>query len=385
MRKANGLRCIQLNQNLLILFVVSSLGCSDPSTLPFDLPSNFPPPRQPLTNVATPAKIELGRHLFYEKRLSRNHSQACSSCHLQALAFTDGKTVSVGSTGQKHPRNSPTLTNAAYNATFTWANPHLTELETQILVPLFGDAPVELGATSTSPPDEILADPAYAVLFQTAFPEVESPTWDHFAQALACFVRSMISGDSPFDKFVYENDASALSESALKGMSLFYSERLECHHCHGGFNFTESSVHENSAFSAARFHNTGLYNIDEDGSYPPDNTGLYEVTEKPEDMGKFRAPTLRNIGVTAPYMHDGSVDSLYGVVRLYEDGGRFVKDGPWFGDGRKNQWKSGFVAGFTLTDQEREDLVHFLESLTDEDFLTDPRLSNPFEQARAQK
>ena len=380
MFQTDGLQLEPVTRLLSILYVVFLIGCSEGEPIAFDIPPGFPLPRQPAENAATNAKIELGRHLFYDKRLSGNQVQSCSSCHLQALAFTDGRRVGVGSTGEAHPRNSPTLTNAAYNATYTWANPLLTDLETQILLPLFGDAPTELGAAGNGA--DVLArlssDKTYKSLFAAAFPNTGHFTWDHVVQSLACFVRSLVSGDSPFDQFVYQNQTDALSAGARRGMNLFYSETLECHHCHGGFNFTESSVHRDSAFSAARFHNTGLYNIDDKGSYPPNNTGTFEVTGNPEDMGKFRAPTLRNISVTNPYMHDGSVETLVDVIRFYENGGRVIQEGDWAGDGRNNKWKSGFVAGFTLTDQERADLIEFLESLTDETFLTNPTLANPF-------
>lgn len=345
------------------------------------VPLGFPAPPYPEDNVPTAARIELGRHLFYDLRLSGNQTQSCASCHEQARAFTDAKPTAIGSTGEAHPRNSQSLTNVAYNPTLTWANPVLTELEHQHLVPIFGENPVELGVTGRE--DEVLARfteaPEYAALFAAAYPEdPASVTWPRIAAALASFNRSLISGDSPFDRFVYHGEQGALSDAARRGMELFYSERLECHHCHGGFNFTESTVHANSAFDAALFHNTGLYDIDGEGGYPAPNTGVYEVTGLPEDMGRFRPPSLRNVAVTAPYMHDGTIATLEDVVRHYEAGGRNVEAGPHAGDGRSSPLKSGLVPGFELTDEERADLVTFLESLTDETFLTDPRFSDPW-------
>ncbi len=345
------------------------------------VPVGFPTPQIPADNPATPAKAELGRYLFYDTRLSGNGSQSCGSCHLQSKAFSDGRVVAIGSTEQEHPRNSSGLTNTVYNATLTWANPVLTELEQQLLVPIFGDDPVELGATGHE--DEILArlesDMLYQDLFARAFPGEEQPIcWDNVIRSLATFVRTLISGDSAFDRFVYQDDASALSPAARRGLELFYSERLECHHCHGGFNFTESTVHAGSSFDAARFHNTGLYNTDGAGAYPPNNTGLFAITGRPSDMGRFRPPTLRNVAVTAPYMHDGSIATLDEVIRFYAAGGRVIDSGPYAGDGRASPLKSGFMAGFTLTDSERADLIAFLESLTDEHFLEDPRFADPF-------
>ncbi len=345
------------------------------------IPPGFPAPQVPDDNRPTEARIQLGRHLFYDVRLSANGTQACASCHHQAKAFTDGRPTPAGSTGELHPRNSPTLTNVGYNATLTWANPGLTKLEHQILIPLFGEHPVELGLTGRE--QEVLArfanDPDYSARFAEAYPDADPPVQrETVINALASFCRALISGRSRFDQFAYDGDDSALTAQELRGMSLFFSERLECHHCHGGFNFTEASVHEDSVFDATFFHNTGLYNLEGDGGYPPPNTGLHEITGEPDDMGKFRAPTLRNIELTAPYFHDGSAATLEEVIRVYEAGGRNITDGRHAGDGRANPFKSGFVPGFRLGDAEREDLIAFLRSLTDTTFVTDPRLSDPF-------
>jgi len=350
----------------------------DPAAEAFTPPPGFPELRVPDDNPLTPAKVELGRHLFYDPRLSGNGTQSCASCHHQDKAFSDGRRVPEGSTGQPHVRNANALTNVGYNSTLTWANPALTSLEQQILVPLFGEEPVEMAADDASLA-RIEADPLYRELFAEAFPDRAAPIdWDGVVDALASFNRVLVSGRSPFDRYTYDRDADALSDEARRGLALFYSERLECHHCHGGFNFTEASVHEDSAFDASLFHNTGLYNLDGEGAYPANNPGILEITGEASDMGRFRAPSLRNVEVTAPYMHDGSMETLEEVIHHYERGGRLIEEGPYAGDGRESPLKSGLVAGFSLTDQERADLVAFLESLTDEDFLTDPALSDPF-------
>ncbi len=347
----------------------------------FELPPGFPPPRIPATNPLTDAKIELGRHLFYDTRLSGNGEQSCASCHEQAKAFADGQALPTGSTGEVHHTNSLHLVNAVYQGTLTWANPLLTSLETQIFVPIFGEEPVELGAAPFRIEiiDRLAADAYYQAAFPAAFPERETPLdWDAVAMALASFVRSLISGNSAFDRFVYQGEAQALSASAKRGMDLFFSEEFECHHCHGGFNFTEASVHANTPFEAMRFNNTGLYNIDGEGGYPLTARGLIEFTGAPSDMGRFRAPSLRNVAVTAPYMHDGSVETLGEVIDIYAAGGRVITDGPHAGDGRLNPFKSGFVVGFALNERQRGDLLAFLESLTDEAFLSNPRFANPW-------
>lgn len=363
------------------------LAMLDATDYEWNLPAGFPVPVVPEDNPMTAAKVELGRYLFYDTRLSGNNTMSCSSCHHQESAFSDGLTVPVGSTGETHVRNSQTLTNIAYNATYTWGNPILTEVEQQIVIPMFGEFPVEMGITGSE--DEVLArlrdDAFYQAAFAAAFPDdVEPIIFHNVVQALSSFVRTMISGDSPYDRFVYGGDYEALSESALRGMDMFLSERFECHHCHGGFNFTLSTVHANTTFPERPFFNTGLYNIDGEGAYPRGNTGIYEITGNAEDMGRFRPPTLRNVELTAPYMHDGSIETLEEVLQFYADGGREIEAGEYAGDGRANPYKSGFVPGFEITEQEQEDLINFLLSLTDETFTTDPALSDPFATERTQ-
>ena len=364
--------------------VLLLLGAGAPGYV-WNLPKGFPAPLVPESNPMTDAKVELGRHLFYDARLSGNGSQSCATCHKQERAFSDGMNTSVGSTGELHPRNSQSLTNVAYNATLTWGNPVLEELEQQILIPMFGEFPVELGMMNKE--EEVYArfeeDALYRDLFAAAYPGQEDPVnTKNIADALASFTRTLISGGSSYDKFVYGGDRDALTPSERLGMDLFFSEKTECHHCHGGFNFTHSVKHQNNAqFVEKSFHNTGLYNVDGQGAYPAGNTGVFEVTGKGEDMGKFRAPSLRNVELTAPYFHDGSAQTLEEVVRSYEAGGRVLESGDFAGDGRNNPNKSGFVRGFSLTDEERQDLVNFLESLTDEGFITDERFSSPFEDA----
>lgn len=167
--------------------------------------------------------------------------------------------------------------------------------------------------------------------------------------------------------------------TAKRGESLFFSERLECFHCYGGFNFSQTTDHVGKAFAEIEFHNTGLYNLDGKGAFPKDNQGTFEITQRTEDMGKFRAPTLRNIAVTAPYMHDGSIATLEGVIDHYAAGGRTIRSGEFKGVGSANPNKSSFVKGFRLTAQEKQDLLNFLKSLTDEKFLTDRRFGDPWQ------
>lgn len=344
------------------------------------LPPGFPPPVVPADNPLTLEKIELGRYLFYDPRLSGNGTQSCASCHRQSLAFSEAAATAVGSTGQRHRRNSMALVNVAYNSTYTWAHAGITTLERHVLIPLFGDAPVEMGAAGRE--QEILErlreDERYRELFARAYPSERDPIdLGNVVKALACFVRTLISFGSPFDRYAYWGEDAALSESQIRGMNLFMSERLECAHCHAGFNFSQFVTHENLNPQARAFHVTGLYNVGERAA-PELDRGLFDVTGEPGDRDRFKAPTLRNIEHSAPYMHDGSLASLGDVIDFYAAGGREISAGPHRGDGRAHAGKSPFVRGFELTAEEREDLLDFLRSLSDAAFLSDPALGDPF-------
>lgn len=345
------------------------------------LPKGFPAPLVPTQNPQSKVKIELGRRLFYDKRMSGNGTQSCASCHKQELGFTDGLPRSVGSTGQIHPRSAMGLTNVAYVSALTWANPLLRTLEEQALGPMFGERPVELGLSGKEQEllDRLSSDARYPELFARAFPDEPRPiSLTNITKALASFERTLISGRSAYDRFIYGNEPGAMSDAAKRGMDLFFSERLECFHCHGGFNFSDATTSERSTFDETNYHVTGLYNIAGTGAYPTGNQGLYELTGKDRDRGRFRAPTLRNIAVTAPYMHDGSVATLEDVLDHYARGGRNVTEGPNSGDGVLHPNKSLFVRPFSLSKSERADVIEFLHALTDPSFLQNPALSDPF-------
>ena len=321
----------------------------------WNLPKGFPVPFVPKENPMTEAKVALGRHLFYDKRLSINEKTSCATCHLQERAFTEDRTVSVGNTGEFHPRNSMSLANVAYSPTLNWANPTTTHLELQVLIPMFGESPVELGMAGKENLliERLKSEPLYENLFAAAFPEAkEKFTLNQITNALASFVRSMISANSPYDRYRYQKDKNAISDSAKRGEDLFFSERLECFDCHAGFNFSGSQKFVGRESAELGFENNGLYNLDKKGAYPIDNTGLYEFTGKAEDMGKFKVPTLRNIELTSPYMHDGSIKTLEEVIEHYKAGGRTIKEGKFSGNGSENPNKSSFVRGFDLSEQE---------------------------------
>jgi len=303
-----------------------------PENVRFDwqLPRGFPLPLTAPDNLQTPAKFALGRRLFYDRRLSANGTQACGDCHQQSHAFSDGKSVAVGSTGQHHTRNAMTLTNAGYNASYTWDSTRVRSLEQQALVPMFNAHPIELGVAGHE--REIVArfrgDDAQ---FHAAFPGERQPvSIRNIARALAAFERALISGRSPYDRLVYGGDEHALSTSAWRGMRLFFSKRAGCSECHQGFNFAGESRYAGHSKTAPVLVRNG-------------------VTE-----GAFRVPTLRNVELTAPYMHDGSIATIDEVIQRY-----------------------AVARKLSLDANDRADLAEFLRSLTDREFVADARFASP--------
>ncbi|MGV3709062.1 MAG: MbnH family di-heme enzyme [Gemmatimonas sp.] len=347
----------------------------------WNLPPGFPTPLVPASNPMSNEKVLLGRHLFYDTRLSGNNTFSCASCHEQHSAFTDGRMVGVGSTGESHPRNSMTLANVAYSSVLNWANPNIVSLEQQALIPMFGEHPIELGLGGQE--QELLrrvrTDTTYQRLFAAGYPGQSTPvSVTNIVSAISAFERSLVSGNSPYDRYKYRNEQNAISASAKRGEALFFSEKAECFHCHAAPVFTGSIMYVGKSFREQEFFNNGLYNIDGNGAYPANNIGIKEFTQFATDMGSFKAPSLRNIAVTAPYMHDGSIATLEEIVEHYARGGRLIPSGPYAGDGSKSPYRNGFITGFDATVQEKADLVEFLKSLTDSTFLADPRHSNPW-------
>ena len=379
-----------MKSRLLRLAVVSLLGIMASATqlnvtaqtYQWDIPAWVPEPVVPDDNPMTKNKVELGRHLFYDKRLSADQTMSCATCHHQDKAFTDGRQFAKGISGQQAIRNAMSLTNIAYLPVLTWSNPMLTSIEVQALIPLFGEHPVEMGMAGKEALlfERLKTEPVYQRLFRDAFPkearagEAQLYSLSTVTKALASFQRSLLSFDSPYDRFRYGGDQAALSPQAKRGEALFFGEKMECYHCHGGLNFTDNIKHARLPFPELGFHNTGLYNVDGKGAYPKGQTGVAEFTGVPSDMGKFRTPTLRNIAKTAPYMHDGSIPDLATVIRAhYARGGR--SSGQTSGP---NPRRSEFLVGFQVSEQEVQDLIAFLHALTDEGFLKDERLGDPW-------
>ncbi len=333
---------------LALLGLVAACADGAPTVEPYawQLPPGFPVPRVPADNPMSLEKVELGRALFFDPRLSGNGTQACASCHAPERAFTDGRATAIGSTGAPGRHNSMSLTNVAYNRTQTWADPTVEDLESQALIPMFGTSPVELGLTEDVLLARLADDPIYVDQFARAFPD-EPITVANTARAIASFERTLISGGSRFDRFS-AGDRSALSPSEQNGLALFESRALGCRTCHAGFNLSADA-------ERVQMFNTGLYN-----PYPETDRGLAEVTGLTSDIGRFKPPTLRNIARTAPYMHDGSVATLEEVLDIYAHGGR--------GEGAAVPFRSPLVTGFVISAAQKADVIAFLGALTDEDF-----------------
>lgn len=352
----------------------------NPAAFRWELPPGWPPPPIPNDNPMSPAKVELGRRLFYDTRLSGNGGFACSSCHRQEFGFADARNISLGSTGEPHPRNAIGLANSAYARVFNWVDAVTPTLEQQALVPMFGDAPVELGLKGLEGElvSRLDAVALYRQLFATAFPSDTTPvSVANVTRALAAFQRTIIAGNSPWDRNS-RGETGAVSAAVVRGATLFSSPALRCAECHGGTLLSAATGFDLGPTPPVPFANNGLYNIGGDGSYPPDNPGLVARTGRPEDMGRFRIPSLRNLAFTFPYMHDGSIGSLEEVIEHYARGGRVIASGPLAGDGRLSPRKDPRIVPLALSTQDKGDLVAFLRALSDTTLLTERRFSNPW-------
>lgn len=322
------------------------------------LPAWVPPPA--LERPLTAAEVELGRWLFHDPRLSRDGSMSCATCHAQSRAFAVNRATVPGVDGSPGEKNPMSLVNLAWAPVLTWANPAQRRLEEQALIPLFSDHPVEMGMSGREAElfARLAADPRYPPMFRAAFPEREGAiSLETLTRALAAFQRAIAGFGSPYDRYRWGGDRNAISAAARRGERLFFGERLECYHCHGGFLFTDNVMHARLIGAETGFHDTGVARTG----------GIGELTGNSAQRGTFRTPSLRNVALTAPYMHDGSMATLEEVIRHYEQGGR-----------QRGPHTSPLLAGFRLTARERADLLAFLHTLTDESLTRDPRFANPF-------
>lgn len=293
---------------------------------PLGLDAYMPaPPDNPMTD----AKAALGRRLFFDKRLSRDSSTSCATCHDPDLAFTDREPVAVGIDRQQGTRRTPRLINRVYGRSFFWDG-RAKSLEEQALKPI--ENPLEMDLSLDQAVERLRADAEYAAAFREVFQAAPEPR--HVAMALATYVRTIVSGDSRYDRYV-AGDADALNAAERRGLELFRG-KASCVVCHLGPNLTDED-----------FHNTGVgWNEDSD-----QDLGRAQFTNDERDRGAFRTPTLREVAAAGPYMHDGSLTTLEDVVDFYNDGGR------------PNPYIDGEMLRLDLTAAEKADLVSFLQSL----------------------
>lgn len=321
-----------------------------PRPLTIAIPKGFPQLIIPEDNPLTEEGVELGRRLFYDPILSADNSQSCSSCHKQEASFSDpGKRFSKGIHGLEGHRNAQALINLGFNLHFFWDG-RAKSLEKQALEPV--PNPMEMDLKWSVAAERLKNHPYYKSQFEKAFGSVPIDS-GYVAKALSQFMRTMISANSRFDRRM-RNEIS-LTPSELNGYVIFNTEKGDCFHCHGfdgGRLLTDN-----------RFHNNGL-----DSDFP--DPGLANITGQESDRGKFLTPTLRNIALTAPYMHDGRFSTLEEVVEHYNKGG---KPSPTIDPLMKH-----VGTGLNLTKQEKTDLIAFLKSLTDSTFITDKKFSAPF-------
>ncbi len=328
---------------------VSSLA---PASEPW--PSADLKPPFPAGNPPTPIKVELGRRLFYDGDLSWDGTMSCATCHEQKRGFADASKTRPGFDGQPGERNIQTLANVGWFGSLTWGGPQVDTLEHQALIPIEGLVPVEMGFAGK--PEGALAQrlkdqACYPQMFKAAFPERNGEvSMDTIVMALSAFQRSLVSLEAPYDRR-RRGDASAISGQARRGEALFGDK--QCASCHAGPHFTDAALAGRKP--VASFHRLAWPT--EEG----EDEGLGRVTQNRDDIGKFRTPGLRNVALSAPYMHNGEVATLAGAIRHhYADADA--------GDARLKQ---------TVSEAEVSDLVAFLETLTDEGFINNPAFASP--------
>jgi len=326
------------------------------STTPvaFPQPSNFPKASLPADNPLTKEGIKLGRHLFFEKRLSSDNSQSCGSCHFQENNFADPRQFSVGIDGSIGDRNAMILSNLAWQSFFFWDGREQS-MEDQALKPV--ENPIEMKAHWPDVIEKLKADPYYQEMFENAFGP-NAITKENAAKAIAQFERMMVSSDSKYDQ--WKRGEYQFTQIEEDGYVIFNSEVGDCFHCHGDLNTGNIF----GAYGDLQFSNNGL-----DSILKP-NTGYEVVTLDSNDRAKFKIPSLRNVDYSFPYMHDGRFTTLQEVIEFYNTGGHvtYTTDPNMKAAGVGKNWSV-----YT-----KSALLAFLKTLSDDNFLNDTTFSDPW-------
>ncbi|WP_243732363.1 cytochrome-c peroxidase [Pedobacter duraquae] len=324
-----------------------------PHTVQLEVPGNFPAAQQDLDNPLTAEGIALGRMLFYEVRLSGNNRISCASCHRQELAFTDGVALStLGASGKKLERHAPALFNLAWEKTGLFWDGGSKNLESQAFGPL--TSADEMHQDLLVMETELKQIPMYVALFKKAFGA--DITAANVVKALAQFQRTMISGTSRYDKYKRAESGGSLNAAELLGMELVNSK---CKSCHSGELFTDDGYHNNGIDST--------FSDDLDGIFQ----GRFRVSFDPADLGKFKTPSLRNVLLTAPYMHDGRFKTIDEVLDHYNSG---IKASPTTD---RLLYQNQGTVGIPLSATERGAIIAFLNTLTDDEFINNKKFNNP--------
>jgi len=357
-----------LSKGMVILAILSMLSCKkdsmgSPDTevplhpVSLAVPANFPQPIPDAYNTLTEEGIALGRKLFYDKRLSASNTLSCASCHHQELAFSDGLALSnIGESRKDLHRHAPALINLAWMQNGFFWDGGSTNLESQAFAPLASED--EMHQNLYELEAELKAVPEYVAQFKKVFGrDINSAD---IVKAIAQFERTFISGNSRYDRYSRKETGATLSPDELKGLMLV---NKHCKGCHAGELFTDDDYHNNGI--DGDFSNDAL-----EGLYK----GRYRITYKPADLGKYKTPTLRNVMLTAPYMHDGRFATIGDVLTHYAGHVQVspTTDALLYQDGGK--------PGIPLTADEKMAIITFLKSLTDESFISNTKLSNPNKQ-----
>ncbi len=329
----------------------------NPTAYKLDVPKWLPSPIIPADNALTVEGVALGRRLFYDPILSLNGKMSCATCHDQQKAFTDGGATSLGVRGLPGNRSSMSLANLAFNPNGFFWDGRVASLEEQAFVPV--EDHLELNETWDNIEKKLQKHTEYPTLFRQAFgiERKVNLTKDLVVKALAQFERTLVSGNSRFDRIVWLNEGF-LEDDEERGRRLFFFEPGDvlhpgCSHCHFDPLYTDNN-----------FHNNGLDSVANLQSFKDLGRGTF--TKNQFDNGKFRVPTLRNIELTAPYMHDGRFKTLEEVLENYSKGGHNIAN------------ENANIAAFLLTEQNKQDVIAFLKTLTDTSFVKNPAFSNPF-------